>query len=165
MRWLVMRSKPNREAALRRELDAREIEVFYPEIRVHPVNPRSRTARAFFPGYLFVHIDPQRTGFSDLNWVPFSQGLVSFDGGVSEVPDHLIHKIQKQVEAINSAGGEQLQGLRRGERIRITGGPFAGYEAIFDLALPGKERVRVLLELLSRQRVPATVPTGFISKN
>lgn len=165
MRWLVIRSKPNREAALHRELSARMVEVFFPEIRVHPVNPRSRTLRAFFPGYLFVHVDPNRTGFSDLNWVPFSQGLVSFGGDLSEVPDHLIHKIQKQVEAINAAGGEQLHGLRRGERVHITSGPFAGHEAIFDLALPGQERVRVLLELLSRQQVPVTVPTGSISKN
>lgn len=165
MRWLVIRSKPNREAALSRELAAREIEVYYPEIRVQPVNPRSRTSRAFFPGYLFVHVDPERVGFSDLNWVPFSQGLVAFGGEVSDVPEHLIQHIQKQVDAVNAAGGEQLQGLRHGERIRITGGPFAGYEAIFDLALPGKERVHVLLELLSRQRVPMSVPTGFISKN
>ena len=165
MRWLVMRSKPNREVALRQELRARMIEVFYPEIRVHPINPRSRTSRAFFPGYLFVHVDPDQTGFSDLNWVPFSQGLVSFGGDLSEVPDHLIHKIQKQVEAINAAGGEQLHGLQRGDRVNITSGPFAGYEAIFDLTLPGQERVRVLFELLSRQRMPVIVPAGSISKN
>lgn len=164
MRWLVMRSKPNREDALHQELKARKIEVFYPKIRVQPVNPRSRTYKAFFPGYLFVHVDPDQTGFSDLNWVPFSQGLVSFGDDVSEVPEHLVQKIQKQVLAINSAGGEQLLGLRHGDRVDITSGPFAGHEAIFDLTLPGQERVRVLLEFLSHQHVPVVVPAGLVSK-
>lgn len=165
MRWFVVRSKPNRESALSKELAARMIEVYYPEIRVQPVNPRSRSKRALFPGYLFVHVDPEMVGFSNLNWVPFSQGLLAFGGAFSDVPEHLIQQIQKQVDAINAVGGEQFLRLRRGERIRITGGPFSGYEAIFDLALPGKDRVRVLLELLSKQRVPTTVPAGFISKN
>lgn len=165
MHWFVIRSKPNREAALSKELAARMIEVYYPEIRVRRVNPRSRANRAFFPGYLFVRVDPERVGFSALNWVPFSQGLVAFGGDITDIPEHMIQHIQKHVDAINAAGGEQLQGLRRGERVRITGGPFSGYEAIFDLALSGKKRVRVLLELLSSQRVPITVPTGFISKN
>jgi transcriptional antiterminator RfaH len=43
------------------------IDVYYPEIRVQPVKPRSRTNRAFLPGYLFVLVDPERVGFSDLN--------------------------------------------------------------------------------------------------
>lgn len=164
MQWYAIRSKPNKETALSFELGARNIEVFYPQVRVQPVNPRSRTIRPYFPGYLFVHVDLQNTGFSELNWVPFSQGMVSFGGGPAEVPEGLIHIIRKKVDAINAAGGEQLEGLRRGDPILISAGPFSGYSAIFDLTLPGSERVRVLLQLLSRQQVPLEVPSGYIQK-
>ena len=41
-----------------------------------------------------------------------------------------------------------LQELRVGDRVRVTGGPFEGYEGVFDARLSGADRVRVLLELI-----------------
>lgn len=164
MYWYAMRSKPNKEKPLAFELKARQVEVFYPEIRVQPVNPRSRTVRPYFPGYLFICVDLQQTGFSDLNWLPFSSGLVCYGDGPVEVPPGLIQGIRKQVEAINAAGGEQLRGLKKGDLVVLSAGPFSGYEAVFDLTLPGTERVRVLLKLLSKQQIPLEVPAGYIEK-
>lgn len=164
MQWYALRSKPNKERSLAFELKARRFEVFFPEIRVQPVNPRSRTLRPFFPGYLFVCVDLLQTGFSELNWLPFSHGLVCYGGGPVEVPPALIQGIRKQVEAINAAGGEQLRGLKKGDALILSAGPFSGYEAIFDLTLPGTERVRVLLKLLSKQQIPLEVPASFIEK-
>jgi transcription antitermination factor NusG len=46
----------------------------------------------------------------------------------------------------------------------IQDGPFAGYEAIFDVRLPGKERVRVLLQMLTRRSVPLELSAGQIQK-
>ena len=77
--WYVVRSKPNKEMALWRELTARGLECFYPQLRVRPVNPRSRRIRSYFPGYLFLHTDIEQIGVSTLQWMPFSSGVVSFD--------------------------------------------------------------------------------------
>ncbi len=95
MFWYAMRSKPNKEMALSRELSARKVEVFYPQLRVHPVNSRSRTVRPYFPGYLFVHVDLEQIGFSELHWVPFSLGLLTFGGELPVVPETLIQGIRK----------------------------------------------------------------------
>ena len=78
--WYALRSKPRKEEVLWRQLLAREIEVFFPRIRVHPVNPRSRKLRPYFPGYMFVQVDIEAVGASKFNWMPFAIGLVSFDG-------------------------------------------------------------------------------------
>ncbi len=164
MDWMVMQSKPNHEAALERELFSRGITVYYPHLRMKPVNPRSRKVRPFLPGYLFVQVDLHHVGFSELNWIPFSKGLLAFDGMVSTVPDAMVQEIRRKIDLVNAAGGEQLQGLKRGEHVRILHGPFEGYEAIFDLTLPGQERVRVLIELVSHRQVPMTVPAGYIGK-
>lgn len=164
MNWMVLRSKPNQEKILEQEVLQRGIKVYYPQICVKPVNPRSRRTRPFLPSYLFVQADPQRVGFHELNWIPFSQGLLSFGGVVSEVPDAIVQEIRRKLDLINAAGGEQLHGLRRGEACRITHGPFEGYEAIFDMTLPGQERVRLLIELASRQQVPMTVPAGYVGR-
>jgi len=164
MNWYAMRSKPNKETALSLQLSARNVEVFYPQLYVHPVNPRSRTVRPYFPGYLFVCVDLMQTGFSELHWLPFSLGLLTFGGEPACVPEVLIHGIRRRVDEINAAGGELLNSVRTGETVLILDGPFAGYEAIFDVRLPGNERVRVLLKLLNRQQVPLVLPTGQVQR-
>jgi transcriptional antiterminator RfaH len=73
------------------------------------------------------------------------------------VPDHLVQAIRQRVDQINVAGGEVFEGLKPGQVVWISDGPFRGYEAIFDARLPGNERVRVLLEFLGNRRQVAVV--------
>ena len=164
LQWYVLRSKPNKELALWRELSARGWECFYPQLRVHPVNPRSRKIRAYFPGYLFLHTDIEQVGISAVQWVPFSSGFVSFDGGPAMVPDSLVQAIRRHVDEINAAGGEQFVDLKPGEVVTIQGGPFDGYEAIFDTRLAGTERVRVLLKLLRVRQMYVELPAAQIQR-
>jgi len=141
-------------------------ETYYPRLRVQPVNPRSRKMKPYFPGYMFVRVDLEETGLNVFRWMPHSVGLVSFDNIPAVVPDHLINTLRKRVSEINEAGGELFDGLERGDRVRIAEGPFKGYEAIFDERLPGKERVRVLLELLGNERaVMLELDAGQIKKS
>ena len=91
-----------------------------------------------------------------------SYGLVCFNAEPSAVPEGLIPALQRRVEQINATGGELFESLRHGETVRIEAGPFEGYEAIFDARLPGSERVRVLLKLMSRQQVPLVLPAGQV---
>jgi len=163
--WYVMRSKPRKEEALWRQVKSKGIEVYFPRIRVHPVNPRSRKLVPYFPGYMFIQVDLDAVGRSTLQWMPYSIGLVSFGGEPAIVQEHLINEIRKRVDEITAAGGELFDGLKKGEVIRISEGPFKGYEAIFDTRLPGTERVRVLLELLDNQRqVPVELDAGQIKR-
>ena len=162
LQWYALRSKPNKEEALSREACVRGFEIFFPQIRVQPVNPRARKIRPYFPGYMFVRTDLLTVGFSALAWMPYSYGLVCFDAEPSTVPDGLIPALQRRVEQINATGGELFESLRHGETVRIEAGPFEGYEAIFDARLPGSERVRVLLKLMSKQQVPVVLPAGQV---
>jgi len=164
LNWYVMRSKPNKEAALWRELCARRLDSFYPRLRVHPVNPRSRILRPYFPGYLFLHADLAEVGFTAVQWMPFSMGLVSFDHEPAMVSDSLIHALRRRVDEIEAAGGEIFDNLKKGDPVLIQDGAFAGYEAIFDARLSGSERVRVLLSLINRQQVPLELKTGQIQR-
>lgn len=162
--WYALRSKPRKEDVLWKQLLAQEIEVFYPRIRVHPVNPRARKLRPYFPGYMFVQVDLDDVGLSTFKWMPHAIGLVSFDGEPATVPDNLIHAIRKRVNEIAEAGGEFYNGLKPGDPVRISSGPFAGYEAIFDARLPGSERVRVLIQMLSDRSVPVELKAGQVER-
>jgi transcription antitermination factor NusG len=162
--WYTLRSKPNKEDALYHQASASGFEVFYPRIKTRPVNPRARTLCPYFPGYMFVHVDLLQVGHSEFAWMPYSQGLIGFDGEPACVPGGLIQAIRRRVDAINAVDGEILEGLKPGEHVTIQAGPFLGYEAIFDGHLHGAERVRVLLKLLSKQQVSLELPVGQLER-
>jgi len=46
--------------------------------------------------------------------------------------------------------------------VTIHGGPFDGYQAIFDTKLEGSERVRLLIELLRGQQMRVQVPARMV---
>lgn len=150
--WYVIQSKPRKESQVSAYLRSQGLEVFYPTVRVQPVNPRASTIRPLFPRYLFVQADLDQVGLSALQWVPGAIGLVEFDGYAAPVQDAVIQTIRRRVQDIRAAGGPTFDGLKPGDPVRIAAGPLAGYEAIFDLRLSGSERVQVLLQMLGQQR-------------
>jgi len=96
-------------------------------------------------------------------WVPGAIGIVMFDGVAAPVHDAVVKAIRRRVQEIREAGGLTFDGLQPGDPVRITHGPFAGYEAIFDMRLSGSERVQVLLQMLGRL-VKVQVNAGAIEK-
>ena len=100
--WYAMRSKPNKEGFLSKQLESHGVEAFFPCIRVTPVNPRARKLRPYFPNYLFVHVDLNEVKVSTLHWMPGASGIVSFGGEPASVPDFLIVAVQKQVDLLNA---------------------------------------------------------------
>ncbi len=164
-RWYALRSKPKKEPIVWRKVLSIGIECFYPQIRVHPVNPRSRKSKPYFPGYLFIRVDLEDMGISRFRWMPHTLGLVTFGGEAAYIPDSLIQALQRQIEVVNEKGGELFSDLKRGDKVKIIDGPFSGYEAIFDHRLSGKERVRVLLQYLnSDRRVPLELDETYIGR-
>jgi transcriptional antiterminator RfaH len=162
--WYALRSKPRKEDVVWKQARDQGFEVFYPRLRVNPVNPRARKVKPYFPGYLFVRVDLEAVGRSVFEWMPHAVGLVSFGGEPASVPDNLVFAIRQRVEEIAAVGGEVFDGLRQGDRVRINYGPFEGYEAIFDARVPGNERVRVLLQFISKRHVPVELDVAHIQK-
>jgi transcription antitermination factor NusG len=150
--WYVLRSKPGKESSLYSYVSSEDVACYYPSIQTHPVNPRSRKIKPFFPGYMFVHTDLEEVGENRFRWLPNSLGLVRFDNVPAEVPDNLILGIKNTVSQIQDAGGETLAGLNPGDRVLIEDGPFQGYSGIFDTRLSGSDRIRVLLTMLQEGR-------------
>jgi len=113
---------------------------------------------------MFIQVDLDEVGISTFQWMPHAIGLVSFDGEPATVPENLIYAIRKRVETIMNAGGELFDGLKHGDQVRISDGPFYGYEAIFDTRLPGSERVRVLIQMLNDRHLSVEMNAGQIQR-
>ncbi len=152
--WYAIRSKPNKENFLAQQLESTGIDVFFPYIRVTPVNPRSRKIRPYFPNYLFARIDLDVVKASILRWMPGTSGIVSFDGVPASVPELLIDTIRRQIDYLAVFEQQLKDDIKPGDLVVIQEGPFAGYNAIFDIGVSGKDRVRVLLDFLQKRQVP-----------
>ncbi len=162
LNWYALRSKPRKEELVCRQVLSQGVDVFFPRLRIQPVNPRARKWKPYFPSYLFIHADLEQLGQSIFQWMPHSLGLVTFGGEPAIVPDHLIYAIRQRANEIAAAGGEVFDGLKQGDIVRITMGPFEGFEAIFDERIPGGERVRVLLQFLDSRKVRAEIEASGI---
>ena len=160
--WYVLHSQPRKEEVVLQQLLTRDFTVFYPCLKVHPTNPRSRTVKPYFPGYLFVRVALDEVSFSTFRWMPHAIGLVCFGGVPASVPGSLIDAIRRHLSEVAAAGGELLYHLKPGDSIVIQRGPFSGYEGIFDTRLKGGDRVRVLLKMLNDHYVPMELCVGQI---
>jgi len=113
-----------------------------------------------FQRYLFVRLGQ---GYLDKSWSPIrsTKGvnrLVSFGNEPLRVDDELIALLRKQEESIQ-AEPERL--FKSGERVRLTEGPFAGIEGIYQMA-DGERRVMVLIEILSKPLVVRIAPFSLL---
>lgn len=163
-RWYVLRSKPRKEGALERYALQNGHKVFFPTIPARPVNPRASQIAPYFPGYLFVHADLRAVGQAAFHWMPFSTGLVEVGGEPGAVPEIVVRGIAARVREIWGGGALTPDRFRHGDRVVVREGAFEGYQALFDLRLPGTERVRVLLKMLNDRYVPVEVDAGLLEK-
>jgi len=147
--WYVLHTKPHKEYQVADHLARRKMEVYAPFVPVQRVNPRAASERPYFPCYIFGRADLDEIGTSALQWTPGLRRLVEFGGQPAIVPDNFVHEIKRRVDHICQAGGMIFDGLECGVDVKVTHGPFAGYEGIFDTRLSGRERVRVLLTLIT----------------
>jgi len=130
------------------------IETFLPTLHVKPVNPRSRTERPFFPGYLFVCADLSALGQNCIQYRPGVTRLVGLDDDPTPIPEPIIAEIRDRVEAAQAQDPLGLGGsafLKPGDRVRILSGPLRGYEGMFDTRLGGQTRARILVDFMGRE--------------
>jgi transcriptional antiterminator RfaH len=163
-RWYVLQSKPQKEKILYEQLRLREIEAYYPSIRVKPVNPRARKFKSFFPGYLFVRVDLEHISISSLQWVPGAVGLVNFGGEPASIAENVLQAIRLKIEKSVADDSYFFSGLKPGDTVSISEGPFAGYKAIFDARLSGNQRVQVLLDVLRDQQLRVELPARYLQR-
>lgn len=162
--WYALRVKPHQEKSVCQRLEEEEIEGYLPTVQVQPTNPRSAKIKPYFPGYLFVFADLEDTGTNKFKWFPGAIGLVDFGDIPAVVPSNLISDLQQLMAQIEGEGGLAKFEFKHGDSVRIVDGPFDGYEAMFDLHLPGSDRAQVLLAFLSQAPQPVQLDTAAIKK-
>ena len=151
-KWYLVKTKPLNEAKIHARLTEAGFETLFPKI-LKKIRGKGRVeARPLFPTYLFVRfpLELHRT-------VRYTRGVarvISFGPEPQEVGTEIVDAVRSRMD---DSGFVTLVKppveWKRGEKIKIGEGPFAGLDAIFVEALPDRERVVLLLEAVSSFRV------------
>lgn len=158
--WRLVLTKPRQELTAAEHLKRQGYSVYLPMLRRRKRrNGRQANTQApLFPRYLFIHLT---VGLDDCGPIQSTigiSGLVRFGMVPAQIPDDLIASIQAQ-EDEDGYHQEEAPEFRHGDMVRITDGPFSGYEAIFHTQRGG-ERVLIMLDVVGKAtQVEITVET------
>jgi transcriptional antiterminator RfaH len=152
--WYCIRSQMKREhiaAAHLGQLPA--VEVFNPQLRLLRSTRRGPKwfTESLFPNYLFARFALDAM-LEKINLTPAVQFVVRFGDVVPEVPDHVVENLRRQLAEMS--GLVLTDSPMEGEEVEIAAGAFAGMKGLVTRVLPGKHRVRILLDVMGRA-VPA----------
>ena len=157
-RWYVVYSKPHKEEVARFHLQQKGLQVFLPKLLLPVARRNRRRLVALFPNYLFVriHLSDQ---YNYALWSPGVKSFVSFNGTPAPIDDEVVQFLIRQSTPDGVITG--YSNLQAGQEIEITGGPFEGLVGIIAEPPKARERVKVLLRLLSRQ-IKVELPLEFV---
>ena len=157
MFWYVIRTKPHQERLAEFHLRQLSVETFLPLLKQQKNMQRQErmVVEPLFPRYLFARFDVN----DRYRAVNFSRGvlnIVEFGSKPAEVSEVLIDGIKSRMQ--DGYVTLQTEGLQQGQILHITGGPLAGFEAVFVREMKEQHRVLLLLKALGlRARVTVDI--------
>lgn len=148
--WYAAYTAANHEKRVASELHARDVEYFLPlysSVRRWK-DRRVRLEMPLFPSYVFVRL-ALRERLRVLQ-IPSVVHLVGFAGRPTALPDHEMVVLRSGLS--QGLCAEPHPFLTAGRRVRIKGGPFAGFEGIL-VRRKGKSRVVLSVDAVLRSIV------------
>jgi transcriptional antiterminator RfaH len=150
--WYAIHTHPKQENRAEKNLQAWDVETFFPRIRDCRFNEftgePSYLIKPLFPRYLFARFSLNAL----LHKVRFTRGVhsvVCIGNDAALVDDRVIEIITAQIDA---AGFVKIGGdLEPGAKVLIQVGPFKGLTGIFEQEASAADRIRILLDCVSFQ--------------
>jgi transcriptional antiterminator RfaH len=162
LHWYALHTKPHKETQVASFLRERGIEIYFPTMPA-PSHLHAHRERAFFASYLFAHADLAQTGVWPIHYAPGMCGLVMSGGVPAEIHETVISLLRARLSRINVVDGNG-EALTYGDSVRITSGPLADLDAIFDQRLSAAGRVLVLIQLAQRW-TKVEIDAAHLSRN
>ncbi|MCS6895638.1 MAG: transcription termination/antitermination protein NusG [Bacteroidia bacterium] len=123
--------------------------------------------RVFLPGYLFLEVTAEEylpELIQTLKGVPDVLYFVSPARGAPPMPmaDHEITPILSRARSISTTS-ESDQTFEVGQLVRISEGPFSGFEGYVAEVYPEKQRIQVRVKIFNRE-TPVELPYSHAEK-
>jgi transcriptional antiterminator RfaH len=152
--WAVVNTHPHREPIAREHLGRQGFEVYCPMMRRRRTHARrvENVLRPLFPGYVFVHLEPEQTGWRPILSTVGVRALVRFGDRLALLDEPFIRSLrEREVDGVivRRPCLRPTSPYRVGQQVRLDGGAFDGVVATI-LSLDEKDRLVVLMDFLQR---------------
>ena len=139
------------------------VEVFNPRLRLLRSTRRGRrwSTESLFPNYLFARFELDAM-LEKIKYTPAVKVVLRFGDVVPKIPDTVIEDLRQDLAEMGSQVFTDAP--MEGEEVEIATGAFVGTRALVARVLPGKQRVRILLDVMGRS-VPAELSLDFVLFN
>jgi len=157
--WFVVHTYSGYEERVKRNLEQRiksmdsgdeVFQIVIPteeEIEVRDGQRRTVTKK-ILPGYVLVQMKMTDQSWNVVRNTPGVTGFVSSGSKPVALREEEVNQILKQIAA---EAPKVKVGFRKGQSVRVTGGPFIDFVGVVDEISVGKGKVKVLLSLFGRE--------------
>jgi transcriptional antiterminator RfaH len=157
LQWFAIHAKTAQERLAEASLTQLGLETLLPLIRRKSAGWRARRnpVKALFPGYLFSRFCAN----THLRAATYALGVlhvVSANEKPLLVDEPIIESLRARMDTTGCVTLD-VRPFTRGQPVRITTGPFAGWQGVFDSALGDTQRVVILIEALQHGRLVVQV--------
>lgn len=170
-RWHVLLIEPQQERRVAVYLTAYRFKVYLPTIPYRTTRGCRRVKveveRPMFPGYLFIRFDPDLDDGKRRQRIDIAQGVREFmklDGEHAIISEADLLRVEQEEKYQHDPTRRAAVrfGYDQGEMVRVTDGPFQGFNGTIG-QLDDRGRIKVLLSLLGRA-VPTEMTVDDICK-
>lgn len=156
--WYVVYSKPQKEELAQFHLRLKAVDTFFPRLLLPKFSRKRKRIVPLFPNYLFVNIS--LATYYRVLWTPGVKCFVSFNDIPLPLDDGIVEYLMQQAnsEGIITARSD----LKVGQEVRVSGGSFDGLLGMLVEAPDPRGRVKVLMNLLSRD-IKVELPVHLVS--
>jgi transcriptional antiterminator NusG len=124
---------------------------------------KKKVQRKFLPGYIFVNMHVNTESWHLLKGTPKLTGFVGNQLNPQHVDEAEIAKIRSQINEGIKKPKSKIQ-FSKGDSVKITEGPFSGFNGIIDDVKPDKNKLEILVSIFGRA-TPVELEFSQVERN
>ncbi len=161
--WFTVQTHSMKEQIAKVHFENQGYKVYFPQIKVIRKHARriDLTKKAFFPGYLFIHLAPHECQWQSIASTRGAIRPIRFGEYYPPVPDWIIVELRSREDENGLIILDETGKFRIGDRVKVSLLENIEQTGVFQ-ALHGNERALILLDILQEQ-ARTVVPLSALS--
>lgn len=161
--WFTVQTHSMKEQIAKVNFVNQGFNVYFPQVKVIRRHARrvDLTRKAFFPGYLFIHLAPSECQWQSIASTRGSIRPVRFGEYYPPVPDWVIVELRSREDENGLIILDETEKFKTGDRVKVSLLANIEQTGVFQ-ALHGNERALILLDILQEQ-AKTVVPLSALS--
>lgn len=124
---------------------------------------KKKVQRKFLPGYIFVNMHINTESWHLLKGTPKLTGFVGDQLNPQYVDEAEIDKIKSQINEGIKRPKSKIE-FSKGDSVKITEGPFSGFNGVIDEVKPDKNKLEILVSIFGRA-TPVELEFSQVERN